>query len=150
MARQLYIPKRFKGRTGYQIFVDRYCRVGKAPVLMEGRRIKSWDDSQPDWQPDRDGVYRNEYFYGGNLKGITEKLDYIKELGVDLLYLSPISKTHTNHHYDVEDQTELDPYIGNWNDFMRLCDKAHERGMFVAVDLVFNHMGAKVSFFKWL
>ena len=148
MARQLYIPKRFKGRTGYQIFVDRYCRAGKAPVPMEGRRIKSWNDSQPDWQPDRDGVYRNEYFYGGNLNGITEKLDYIKELGIDLLYLSPISKTHTNHHYDVEDQTELDPYIGNWNDFMRLCDKAHERGMLVAVDLVFNHMGAKSKFFQ--
>ena len=98
---KIYIPKRFKGSIGYHIFVDRYCRAGPNPSYIEGRRMKSWSDSMPDWQPDQDGVYRNEYYYGGNLQGIIQKLDYISELSVDLLYLSPISKTNTNHHYDV-------------------------------------------------
>ena len=90
---KLYVPERFKGRTGYHIFVDRYRRSEKEIPFVEGRTIKSWDDAMPDWWPGQDGVYRNLYFYGGNLEGITEKLDYIAELGVNLLYLSPISKT---------------------------------------------------------
>lgn len=145
---KIYIPNRFKGRIGYQLLVDRYCRAGPEPPAMEGRRLKSWTDSVPDWWPDQDGEYRNEYFYGGNLQGIIQNLEYITKLSADLLYLSPISKTHTNHHYDVEDQRVIDPYIGTWDDFTGLCIKAHERNMLVAVDLVFNHMGAKSEFFQ--
>ncbi len=145
---KIYIPNRFKGRIGYHIFVDRYCRAGPEPPTMEGRRLKPWTDSVPDWWPDQDGEYRNEYFYGGNLQGIIQNLEYITKLSADLLYLSPISKTHTNHHYDVEDQRVIDPYIGTWDDFTSLCIKAHERNMLVAVDLVFNHMGAKSEFFQ--
>lgn len=145
---KIYIPNRFKGRIGYHIFVDRYCRAGPEPPTMEGRRLKPWTDSVPDWWPDQDGEYRNEYFYGGNLQGIIQNLEYITKLSADLLYLSPISKTHTNHHYDVEDQRVIDPYIGTWDDFTGLCIKAHERNMLVAVDLVFNHMGAKSEFFQ--
>lgn len=145
---KIYIPNRFKGRIGYQLLVDRYCRAGPEPPAMEGRRLKSWTDSVPDWWPDQDGEYRNEYFYGGNLQGIIQNLEYITKLSADLLYLSPISKTHTNHHYDVEDQRVIDPYIGTWDDFTSLCIKAHERNMLVAVDLVFNHMGAKSEFFQ--
>lgn len=145
---KIYIPNRFKGRIGYQLLVDRYCRAGPEPPAMEERRLKSWTDSVPDWWPDQDGEYRNEYFYGGNLQGIIQNLEYIAKLSVDLLYLSPISKTHTNHHYDVEDQRVIDPYIGTWDDFTNLCIEAHERNMLVAVDLVFNHMGAKSEFFQ--
>ena len=145
---KIYIPNRFKGRIGYQLLVDRYCRAGPEPPAMEGRRLKSWTDSVPDWWPDQDGEYRNEYFYGGNLQGIIQNLEYITKLSADLLYLSPISKTHINHHYDVEDQRVIDPYIGTWDDFTSLCIKAHERNMLVAVDLVFNHMGAKSEFFQ--
>ena len=145
---KIYIPNRFKGRIGYHIFVDRYCRAGPEPPTMEGRRLKPWTDSVPDWWPDQDGEYRNEYFYGGNLQGIIQNLEYITKLSADLLYLSPISKTDTNHHYDVEDQRVIDPYIGTWDDFTGLCIKAHERNMLVAVDLVFNHMGAKSEFFQ--
>ena len=146
--KKIYIPKRFKGRIGYQIFVDRFCRDGPEIPFVEGRRIKFWDDFIPDWQPDQDGEYRNEYYYCGNLEGITEKLDYFSELSINLLYLSPISKTNTNHHYDVGAQGEIDSYIGNWDNFSELCNKAHERDILIAVDLVFNHMGAKSEFFQ--
>ena len=143
-----YIPKRFKGRTGYHIFVDRFCRAEKEIPLIEGRRMKQWNDAMPDWWPDADGEYRNQYFYGGNLQGIIQKLEYFSELSIDLLYLSPISKTNTSHHYDVGDQREIDPYIGTWEDFITLCYEAHKRKMLIAVDLVFNHMGAKCEFFQ--
>ena len=145
---KIYIPERFKGRIGYHIFVDRFSRIEPWLEPIENRRIKNWDDFMPDWWPDSDGEYRNEYYYGGNLKGIIRELDYISELSVDLLYLSPISKTHTNHHYDVEDQMEIDPYIGSWEDFSTLTSEAHKRGILIAVDLVFNHMGAKSKFFQ--
>ena len=79
--KNFYVPDRFKGRTGYQIFVDRYFRAGPPIPEVEGRRLKDWKDSNPDWRPDADGVYRNEYFYGGNLQGIIQKLDFIKSLG---------------------------------------------------------------------
>ena len=147
MAR-LQVMENFKGRTGYHIFVDRYQRSGKELPYVEGRKVKVWNDAMPDWWPDQDGEYRNRYFYGGDLQGITEKLDYIAELGVDLLFLSPISQTMDNHHYDVGDQTVLDPYIGTWEDFSNLCVEAHKRNMVVIVDLVYNHMGSYSEFFQ--
>ena len=142
------IPDKFIGRTGYQIFVDRFYRKGEPPMPIKGRKIKNWDDTIPDWKPDIDGKYTNLYFYGGNLKGIIEKLGYIKELGFNLLYLSPISKTVSSHHYDVEDQREIDPWIGTWEDFNLLCKIAHERDILICVDLVFNHMGINSKFFQ--
>lgn len=144
----VYVPKRFKGRTGYQIFVDRYNRDNTPLPNIDGRIIKEWNDTVPNWWPDSDEIYRNNYYYGGNLNGITEKLDYIKSLGFDLIYLSPISATETSHHYDVSDQLEIDPYIGNLADLKKLIEKAHSLGILISVDLIFNHMGAHSKFFK--
>lgn len=146
--RDFYTPERFKGRTGYHIFVDRFCRVGKKPQEMEGRILKDWDDDVPNWKPEEDGIYRNNYFYGGNLRGITENLDYIESLNVDLLFLSPISYTHTSHHYDVEDQMQIDPWIGDWDDVRELCAEAHKRDILVCGDLIFNHMGINSKYFQ--
>lgn len=143
-----YTPDRFKGRTGIQIFVDRFYRLGMHPNEMQGRILKEWGDSIPNWQPESDGEYRNNYFYGGNLQGIISKLDYIEGMGFNLIYLSPISFSTSSHHYDVEDQTVIDPWIGTWEDFAELCYKAHERDILIVVDLVFNHMGANSKFFK--
>ena len=143
-----FVPKRFMGRTGYQVFVDRFFRVGEPPTPIEGRKLKEWTDEIPDWKPERDGKYRNLYFYGGNLRGIIEKLDYIESLGANLLYLSPISETRSSHHYDVEDQRKIDPWIGTWEDFRLLCKKAHKKDILVCVDLVFNHMGINSHFYK--
>lgn len=142
------VPDIMKGRTGYLVMVDRFCRVGEALPSIEGRKLKDWNDSVPDWQPDKDGVYRNQYFYGGNLKGVASKIDYFDKLGVDLVFLSPISRTTTYHHYDVQDQRIIDPYIGDWDDFCSLAKALHVRNMLLGVDLVFNHMGADSEFFK--
>lgn len=143
-----YVPKRFKGRTGYQIFVDRYNRDNTKIPNIEGRIIKDWNDATPNWWPDSDDIYRNNYYYGGNINGIIEKLESIKNLGFDLIYLSPISATETSHHYDVSNQLEIDPYIGNLLDLKNLIEKAHSMGILISIDLVFNHMGAHSKFFK--
>ena len=68
----------FKGRNCIQIVVDRFYRAGKPPAPIKGRIIKDWNDRMPNWQPNSKGEYPNDYFYGGNLKGIEEKLPYIK------------------------------------------------------------------------
>lgn len=143
-----YVPERFLGRTGYQIFVDRFFREGQTPPAIEGRILKKWSDAVPNWKPDEDGEYRNLYFYGGNLRGIISKLDYLKSLGFDFLYLSPISFTYSSHHYDVEDQTIIDPWIGSWKDFEELCQIAHSKGILICVDLVFNHVGIRSEIFQ--
>lgn len=148
MSYAMYVPESFMGRTGYQIFVDRFNRKGKKPEKIEGRTLKEWQDDMPQWWPDEKGVYHNSDFYGGNLQGIIEKLDFIKDMGFDLIYLSPISNTHSSHHYDVENQMEIDPWIGTWSDFQMLCKEAHKRDILVCVDLVFNHMGAKSEIFQ--
>lgn len=146
----LYTPRQFKGRIGYSIFVDRFCRGSFAqPIPIEGRILKEWNDPSPNWWPNEIGDYPNNYFYGGDLEGITQKLPYLKlVLGVDLLYISPISKTPSSHHYDVDDQRIIDPWIGTWEDYQTMCDEAHKLGMLVCQDLVFNHMGAYSSKFQ--
>lgn len=146
----LCTPEQFKGRIGYFIFVDRFCRGNESPLNpVEGRILKDWEDSVPNWWPNEKGEYPNNYFYGGDLQGITRRLSYLKMLfGVDLLYISPISKTPSSHHYDVDDQHVIDPWIGSWEDYKRMCDKAHSLKMLVCQDLVFNHMGAYSKIFQ--
>lgn len=141
-------PKRFKGRTGLQIFVDRFYRWGEAPKPIEGRILKEWKDVVPNWEPDSKGVYQNNYFYGGNLQGITVKLDYIKNNGFNLIYLSPIGLSETSHHYEPTDQLQIDPWLGTWEDFKELCREAHKKDILVVVDLVFNHMGISSPIFQ--
>lgn len=140
---------KFYGRTGYQIFVDRFYRSENYSARpIDGRINRDWNNSTVIWEPEVDGIFRNREFYGGNLRGIIEKLDYLEELGINLIILTPISKTASNHHYDVEDQRKIDPYIGTATDFEELCRKAHEKGMLIINDLVFNHFGIQCQYFK--
>lgn len=141
-------PARFKGRTGLQIFVDRFYREGKPPEQIQGRILKQQDDVIPNWKPDSNGEYQNDYFYGGNLKGITAKLEYINSNGFDMIYLSPIGLSETSHHYEPIDQLQIDPWIGTWEDFKNLCQEAHKLDILIVVDLVFNHMGIKSQIFQ--
>lgn len=87
-------------------------------------------------------------FAGGDLKGIIEKLDHIKNLGVTCLYLTPIFKSPTNHKYDIMDYFEIDPQFGNKNDFKNLVEKAHSLGIRIVLDAVFNHMSHQNPIFK--
>lgn len=136
------------GRTAYQIMPDRFYKEGKETLPKEkNRKLKDWHDRMPDWKPDNDGEFRNLYFYGGNLKGIEAKLQYLKELGFDMIYITPIEKSRSYHHYDVGDHMEIDPWIGTWDDFKSLCESAKKLGIAIVVDLVFNHTGIDSVYF---
>ena len=77
----------------------------------------------------------------GNLRGIIEHLDYIENLGIDVLYMTPIFKSNSCHKYDTIDYYQIDPSFGTTDDLRELVQKAHERGMKVVLDAVYNHTG---------
>jgi len=141
-------PEWAKGKIMYHIFVDRFNRGNKEKMQEMPRRVihESWNEDMV-IGPDKDGIWNNDFF-GGDLKGITEKLDYIKSLGTSILYLSPIVQSQSNHRYDTADYENVDPYAGCNDDLRELCDEAHKRGMKVVLDAVFNHTGSDSKYFN--
>ena len=148
MSVNFKVPEWAKGKMMYHIFVDRFNRGSKEELKdMPRRHIhKSWDEPVV-VQGDKDGIWNND-FYGGDLKGIIEKLDYIQSLGIDILYLSPIVYSQSTHRYDASDYEEVDPYAGTMDDLEELCKEAHKRGMKVVLDAVFNHTGSDSKYFN--
>ena len=142
------VPEWAKGATMYHIFVDRYRKgKGMEKQLMPRRTLhKNWDDS-PVLGPDENGEWNTD-FYGGDLKGIEETLKYIKSFGVDILYLSPVVRSQSNHRYDTADYENVDPYAGTNEMLKSLCDRAHQKGMKVILDAVFNHTGNDSIYFN--
>lgn len=134
-----------KGRIIYHIFPDRFKRVedGKRPAYG---RFKSWGDELTIFDPD--GVYRANDFYGGNIKGIISKLDYLKSLGVGAIYLSPVFESHSNHRYDTADYMKIDPLFGTEKEFKELVKEAEKADIGIILDGVFNHTGADSIYFN--
>lgn len=138
----------------YQVFVDRFA-IGidpkkKASLYSAPRRLLAWD-TQPTkgTYNEKAEVWSHEIdFWGGDLPGLTERLDYIKSLGANVVYLNPVFLAYTNHKYDATDFFEIDPQYGTMEDFARLCDEAHKRGMKVVLDGVFNHTGRRSIWFQ--
>ncbi|MDZ5010524.1 alpha-glycosidase, partial [Clostridium perfringens] len=111
----------------YQIFVDRFCNGDSSnnpPNVLE------WGEE----------VTRTSMF-GGDLKGIINKLDYLMELGIDLIYLTPIFKSSSNHKYNIGDYFVIDPQFGDIEDAKELVKQCHKRNMKIVLDAVFNHSG---------
>ena len=136
--------------VSYQIFPDRFCRSRiPDPAGMVGERTvhENWQDT-PDFLPDEQGEIRNRDFFGGDLPGITGKLDYLKGLGVTTVYLNPIFEAASNHRYNTADYLAIDPMLGKEEDFQTLCREAHKRGMRILLDGVFNHTGSVSRYFN--
>jgi len=142
------VPDWAKGKIMYHIFVDRFNRGSSEKMVpMDRRNIhEDWNENMQ-IGPDKDGIWNND-FYGGDLKGIIDKLDYIESLGVSILYLSPIVWSQSNHRYDTSDYEKVDPYAGVNEDLKLLCEEAHKRGMKVVLDAVFNHTGSDSKYFN--
>ena len=119
----------------YQIFPDRFCRGDQSP---KRNKLKVWNDREhiKGWD-----------FFGGDLRGIIEKLPYIRALGITGIYMNPIFFAGTNHKYDTIDYTRIDPDFGTEEDVVELVEKAHALGIRVMLDAVFNHSGTE--FFAW-
>lgn len=111
----------------YQIFPDRFAESNLVP---KPSNLEAWEDP-----PTTFG------FKGGDLLGIAERLDYLKNLGVTALYLNPIFKSTANHRYHTYDYRTVDPILGGDTAFRSLLDEAHRRGVRIVLDGVFNHVG---------
>ncbi len=105
-----------------------------------------FDDTPPDWSPDKEAPRGRDYI-GGDLKGVDQYLDYLKSLGVNTLYFNPIFDAGSNHSYDTQDYTHIDPYFGTQKDWENLVKHANQRGMRIVLDGVFNHMSSDSPFF---
>ncbi len=142
-------PKHTRGGIIYQIFPDRFYRAEAEVNCPEDRVIRDdWGNtpiwSQPLYSKETLG---NDYFLG-NLKGITEKLPYIKSLGVSMIYLNPIFEAHSNHRYNTADYFKIDPALGGEADFKELCSKAKELDIEIILDGVFSHTGSDSIYFN--
>lgn len=118
-------PEWVKDAVFYQIFVERFFNGDENNSPKE---LVPWD-SEP----------KPKSFYGGDLKGILLKLDYLQELGINGIYLTPIFESPSNHKYDTVDYKEIDKYFGDKKVFQELVRKAHEKGIKIILDAVFNH-----------
>ena len=143
-------PEWAKGAMMYHIFVDRFYKGRKNPLPEMPRRDihKFWFESMT-LGPNKDGIW-NADFYGGDIRGIINKIHYIKSLGTNIIYLSPVMYSQSNHRYDTGDYEQVDPYAGTNEDLKELCEVAHKNGMYVVLDSVFNHTGNDSKYFNEL
>ena len=183
IIRDYQTPDWAKGAVMYQIYPDRFCNGDPSNDVRTNEyvylkrmveQVKNWDTL-----PAATDV---NHFYGGDLQGVMDKLDYLVDLGVEVIYFNPIFISPSNHKYDAQDYDHIDPHLGKIvkdtgavlmegettnaaatlyktrttseenltaSDelFIQLVEKAHEKGIKVLVDGVFNHCGA---FHKWL
>ena len=134
------VPEWFGEGVTYQIFPDRFRRTAiPDPTGMVG---------EPEYRPDQNGEVRNRDFFGGSLAGVLEKLPYLRGLGVDTLYFCPVFEAPENHRYGTGDYEKIDPMLGTEADFRALCDAAHQLGMRVMLDGVFNHQAFVSRYFN--
>ena len=143
------VPDFAPGAVMYQIFPDRFARSGSCDLTykLQPFWVHESPDELPEYRPDAHGEVRNNDFFGGNFAGICEKLPYLQELGVGVLYLNPIFMAWSNHRYDTADYRRPDPMLGTEEDFRTLCGEAHARGMRVILDGVFSHTGSNSVYF---
>ena len=138
-----------KGIT-YNIFPDRFCRLEPPPAdgYRSTRHVHADWSEVPTYLPDERGEIWNNDFFGGSLRGVMSKLDYLESLNVRTLYFNPIFEAFSNHRYDTGDYKSIDPMMGTEEDFKALCDAAKQRGMRVVLDGVFSHNGYDSKYFN--
>ena len=143
-------PSWLSGGLMYQIFPDRFARdkdYVPPPMTKEYILREDWG-GEPNSKPDEKGIIRNNDFFGGNLRGIIQKLPYLQELGVTVIYLNPIFEAYSNHRYDTADYKKIDPLLGSEADLCLLCKAAKEKGIRILLDGVFNHTGNDSVYFN--
>lgn len=129
------MPEWARGCVGYQIFPDRFRRE---PRPDDTEKVEPWTSDR----------VQNEYRFGGNLRGILKAVPYLKELGVKLIYTTPLFLSDSSHRYNTFDYFKIDPLLGTEDDLLQLCDELHNNGMRIVLDGVFNHCGLEFAPFK--
>ena len=146
-----YIPEWYKEGVMYQIFPDRFCNGNKDRIISCSKKnsfiYSNWDD-EPMYIKNRRGEIERWDFYGGNLRGVIEKLQYLKDMGITIIYFNPIFESASCHRYDIGDYEKIDCMLGNEDDFKELCEKAKKLGIKIILDGVFSHTGADSKYFN--
>lgn len=124
-----HVPDWVAETVWYQIFPERFAN-GNPEISPEG--ALTWDSSIKPKTSD---------FFGGDLQGIIDHLGYLQDMGITGLYLCPIFESPSNHKYNTTDYFEIDRHFGDKKTFRQLVDQAHQRGMKIMLDAVFNHIG---------
>ena len=142
-----HTPEWAQGCVIYHIFVDRFRRGGDYP-LKSGAVAMDWDEDISEFAENPGDPVRNNTFYGGDLDGIREMLPYIASLGTEMIYLSPVFDSPSNHRYDTADYMRVDPMLGGDVALEKLCREAEDLGIRIILDGVFNHTGADSVYFN--
>ncbi len=144
-------PAWYKEGIVYHIFVDRFNNGNKTKKPSNPKENSfiygNWSDI-PMYIKDKNGEIIRWDFHGGNLKGIIDKLGYLKKLGVSIIYLSPIFESVSNHKYDTGNYKKIDPMFGDEEIFEDLIRKAEKKGISIVLDGVFSHTGADSIYFN--
>lgn len=144
--KNFYVPDWFKGEIMYQIFPDRFCRDKNYDFDSDryGKIHEDWNDHLgcTQWGAN------NFEFFGGNIRGIINKIPYLKRLNIGTIYLNPIFKSRSNHRYDVATFMEMDEMLGLQSDFKKLTKLCHENGIKVIIDVSWNHTGDDSVYFN--
>ncbi len=151
-------PDWYRGGIVYQIFPDRFARGAEwrervTQALAHERKgpgralVEDWT-TPVRYEKDELGRIVRWDFYGGTLSGIRENLSYLHDMGVTVIYLNPIFEAASNHRYDTADYLHIDPMLGDEEEFSALCLEAHNFGISIILDGVFNHTGCDSRYFN--
>jgi len=138
------------GAVVYQIYLDRFAPCADLDAkksLYPEATFHSWSElPKGGTLVESVGYYSNELaFWGGDLPSLMSKMEYICDLGVDVMYLQPITRAYSNHKYDTSDYNEMDAQYGTDEDFKKLVEILHEKGLKLVLDFVFNHCGKRAN-----
>ena len=152
------VPQWFQKSVMYQIFPDRFRRSNDQTAKkgidyhrLKGRKVhyhEKWEEKPLFGPLPGEKDYNPCDYFGGTLKGIEESLEYLKSLGVNLVYLNPVFEAASNHRYNTADYHNIDPVLGSEADFKSLCKKAAEMGIRIILDGVFSHTGSDSIYFN--
>lgn len=144
-----HTPDWAKSAVMYHIFVDRFAKGDRdIPLRGDAVRIDGWENGTPEYAPYNGAPMKNNSFFGGDLYGAAQKLPYLSELGVNVIYLSPIFRAYSNHKYDTGDYETIDEMFGGKDAFDALIKEAEKYGISVILDGVFNHTGDDSKYFN--
>lgn len=142
------------GAIVYQVLVDRFAPSdrlnAKRDLYAAPKVLRDWSETPQAgaYLPDAQLNSGELEFWGGDIASLAGRLDYVQQLGADVLYLNPIHLAYTNHKYDALEFQKISPEFGDRADFIRLAADVHARGMKLVLDGVFNHMGRNAPIFQ--
>lgn len=156
--KNFHTPKWMQKGVMYQIFPDRFARGNRENLLHGkeyhenmGREIyvhRNWEE-QPLFAPiNGNENYSPCDFFGGDLEGIIEHINELSDMGVTCIYLNPIVEADSNHRYNTANHKKLDPFLGDEDDFRRLCRHAKRKGIRIVLDGVYSHTGDDSIYFN--